>query len=145
MKECVMKIQVIVAALVAFMLFPVIAVAGSVVIVGHPSVRESALSKQDIKKIFLGKKRVWKDGTKIVVAINTDEDLFSRFLKKYVGKSPSQYDNFWRTKIFSGKRSSPQMLDGNQQMINFVKNTEGAIGYISTDSKLDDIKTFSIK
>lgn len=139
-----MKIQVIVAVLATIMLFPVLATAGNVVLIGNPSVRESVLTKQDIKKIYLGKKRVWNDGTKVVFAINTDKDLFKLFLKKYVGKSPSQYDNFWRTKVFSGKRSSPLMLDGNQKIINFVSETKGAIGYVSDDSKLDNTKTFKV-
>lgn len=140
-----MKIRVIAAALVTIMLLPALSAAGDLVLIGNPSLRESTLRKKDVKNIYLGKKRVWKDGTKIVFAIQTEKDLLKLFLKEYVGKSPSQYDNFWRNRIFSGKGSSPLTFDGNQEMINFVSKTKGAIGYVSAGSNLEDIKTISVK
>ena len=149
-RRCVMKIRLIVAALATIMLFPVFSTAGDVVLIGNSSIRQSTVSKQDIMLIFLGTKNAWADGSKIVFAIQKNKKLNRLFLKKYVGKSPSQYANHLRKLVFTGKRSSPRICDGNQEMIKFVSETKGAIGYVSTESALtgsalNEVKTINVK
>jgi ABC-type phosphate transport system substrate-binding protein len=141
----VMKLLVIVAGLVTVMLFPALSSAGDVVLIGNLSIRESTLSQKDINYIFLGKKSNWDDGTKIKIAVQTDKNLHKLFLKKYIGKSPTQFATYWKKMVFTGKGSSPLAHDNNRKMINFVSETKGAIGYVSTDSNLDNVKTISVK
>lgn len=140
-----MKIQVIFVALFSVMLFPVFSAAGELVIIGNLSIGESTLSKKEIKLIFLGKKSVWDDGTKVVFAIHKNEHLTERFLKEYVEKSPHMYSNYWRKLVFSGKGSSPPIFDSDQEMIKFVSESKGAIGYVAAGSKLENLKALTIK
>lgn len=140
-----MKTRVIVAALVTAMLFPVLSIAGDVILIGNPSIRKSTLNKKDVKYLFLGKITTWKDGTKVVFAIQTDKELHKQFLKNYIGKSPSQFSDYWKRLIFTGKGSSPLTHDSDQEMIKFVGETKGAIGYVSNESHLDNVKTIYVK
>lgn len=140
-----MKIRVIVAAMVAVMLVPVLSIAGDVLIIGNPSVTASFLSEKELSKIYLGKKTAWGDGTKIVFVIQKNSDTHKAFLKEYVHKSPSQFDRHWKKLVFTGKGSSPQAFDSEKALIKFVSDTKGAIGYVSTDSNLENVKTISVK
>lgn len=140
-----MKIRVIVAVMVALMLLPALSAASDVIVIGNPSVPVSDLRKKDISKIFLGKKVVWDDKSKIVVVIQSNADLHEKFLKEYVGKSPSKFAAAWKDLVFTGKRSAPKIFATDQEMIKFVSETKGAIGYVSTGTTLDKVKTISVK
>lgn len=140
-----MKIKIIVAALVAVMLAPVLALAGGVVVIGNASVPTSALSRQDISNIFLGNKTAWDDGGKITFVIQKDSAGHEIFLKEFIGKTPSQFANYWKKQVFTGKGSSPQSLDSDQEMIKFVGETKGAVGYVSSGVGLNNVKTISVR
>lgn len=140
-----MRFRVIVIAWVTALLFPVLSAAGDVVLIGNASIGVSTLSKQDIYYIFLGEKRVWENGVKVVFAIQTDKDLNKLFCKNYVGMSASQYTGYWKRKVFTGRGVLPTAFDGNQKMIKFVSETKGAIGYVSAGSNLENVKTISVK
>lgn len=140
-----MKIRLIAAATVAFLLIPVLSVAGDVVIIGHPTVPVSTLTKYEISNIFLGKKSVWSDSTKISFGIQKKNAVHKKFCKEYLNKSPSLFANYWKRKLYSGKGLSPHILDGDQAMIKFVAETTGAVGYVSKNTPLDKVKTISVK
>lgn len=140
-----MKIKVIVAALVAVMLLPVLCAAGGVVVIGNPSVPASALSKQDVGNIFLGNKTVWDDGSKITFVIQKDSAGHETFLKEYISKTPAQFANYWKKQVFTGKGSSPQSLQSDEEMIKFVSETKGAVGYVSSGTGLNNVKTISVR
>ncbi len=140
-----MRINVIIAAIVACLLFPVLALAGEVVIIGNSSVSTSSLSQEDVSYIFLGKKRIWEDGERITFAIQKKSDTHDEFLKQYVKKTPTQFSNYWKKQIFTGKGSSPHAVNTDQEMLKFVAETKGAVGYVSSGTSLNNVKTISVE
>lgn len=140
-----MEIKVIVAALVAVMLVPVLAAAGGVMVIGNPSVPATTLSELDIIYIFLGDKTAWDDGKKITFVIQEDSAAHKTFLKEYISISPAQFANYWKKRVFTGKGSSPQSLKNDQEMIKFIGETKGAVGYVSSGTILNNVKTISVR
>ncbi len=140
-----MKTKVIVAALVVTMLVPVLYAAEDVVLVGNPSIKELTLTEKEIKKIFLGKKIAWDDRTKIVIALQKAPAVHSAFLIRYIHQSPSMFANLWKRQVFTGKVASPKYLPNNQEMIRFISETKGAIGYVSSGTNVDAVKTFRLR
>ncbi len=140
-----MKIRLIAAVIVAVMLSPVLSAAEDVVLIGNPSIPESTLTKYEVNNIFLGKKIAWADQTKIIFAIQETSDVHKAFCKAYLNKSPSHFSNYWKKKLFSGKGLQPKVLSGDQEMIEFVSVTKGAVGYVSSNTPLDKVKTIRIK
>ncbi len=140
-----MKLRTIVTAIFAVLLFPVLIFAGDVVVIGNPSVTTSTLSKQEIIQIFLGKKKRWDGGGKVVFAIQEDSQIHKLFLKEYIRKTPSQYANYWKTQIFSGEGKPPKSLGDDAKMIKFVTETPGAVGYVSPGADLNKVKTIIVK
>lgn len=140
-----MKTKVIIALMAVIMLSPILSLAGDVVIICNPSVKVSTLGKSDVNNIFLGRKSTWDDGTSIVFAIQKDLDVHKSFLDGFMDKTPSQFVLFWKKIVFTGKGSSPQTVDNDLEMIKFVGETKGAIGYVSAKAGLENVKNISVK
>lgn len=139
-----MKIRVSVAALFVIMVIPVFAFAGDVILITNKQNPVSTLSKKKVEYIFLGQTRTWEDNSTIVFAIQNDTDVHDKFLQEYIHKSNYQYSNYWKRQVFTGKGSPPRSFKDERDMIKFVSETRGAIGYVSSGIKLDNVKTISV-
>ncbi len=140
-----MKNRVIVALMLASVIFPNLSAAGDVIIIANPSVAVSHFSQKDISNIFLGKKTNWKDDSKIVFVVQRNSDVHKAFLKNYVHKSPSQFDRYWKKLIFTGKGALPKSFESEQALIKYVGETKGAIGYVSAKSNRVNVKTIRVE
>ncbi len=106
-----------------------------VIIICNNSVEDTSLSKKDVKNIFLGKKTKWSDNKKIHFVTLKDSKTHKLFLKKYIQKNSPQFRNYWREKVFTGKARAPKQFTTIDQMLKYVSETEGAIGYVDTNAK----------
>ncbi|NIM11452.1 MAG: hypothetical protein GTO45_36925 [Candidatus Aminicenantes bacterium] len=102
-----------------------------VLIVTNKETRLTSLKKKDIRDIFTGKKKRWENNGKITLAVLKNSAVHKQFLKQFVSKTPSQFRNYWREKVFTGEGKSPRSFKTEKRLIDFVANTKGAIGYIS--------------
>lgn len=141
-----MKNRVVVTTLVAaVLLFAELSLGGNVVLIGNTSIPVSALNQTDINNIFLGGKNTWDDGSKVIFVIQKHSACHDIFLKNYINKTPSQFSSYWKKQVFTGKGFAPRSLDNDQEMIKFVSKTKGAIGYVSSDTGLDNVKVITVK
>ncbi len=99
-------------------------------IIGNPDLPLSSLKPKELKDIFTGKKTRWNGGGKIVIATLKDSDVHRDFLRKYVKKTPSQFRNFWRRKVFTGEGQGPKRFADEASLMQFVAKTKGAVGYM---------------
>lgn len=111
-----------------------------IVIIANKNVAEDSLSIEDIKRIFLGKKKKWKDNSPVTIAFNKTPSIHNDLLKKYVMRTPSQFKNTWRRLVFTGEGKYPLSFSSDMKMINFIGSKEGAIGYIDADQVNDKVK-----
>ena len=88
-----------------------------------------ALSKKQVRHIFLGKRQTWDDGQRMVIASLKEGTTHVQFLKEWVGMTPNQFRTHWRKRVFTGKGTMPTWLQTEQEQIGFVQSTPGAIGY----------------
>ena len=138
-----MKIRLMLYAMLMVMA-PALCLAGDVIVIVNKSVSESSLDQKFIKSIYLGKKTSWNDGSNITFVV-LNGDVHDTFLKKYVGKKASQFNAFWKKQIFTGKGIPPKKLDSEKAMVEFVAQTPGAIGYVSANAKVANVKTITVK
>ncbi len=106
-----------------------------VLIVTNPGTEVASLKKKDIKDIFTGKKTRWNNGGKIVIAILESPGVHKEFLWEFVRKTPSQFRNYWRRKVFTGEGKLPKSFRSEAELVDFVAGTKGAVGYISSPAK----------
>jgi ABC-type phosphate transport system substrate-binding protein len=115
-----------------------------VLVITNQDTQISSLKKKEIKDIFTGKRSRWNGSGKIIIATLQDSKVHQEFLREFVKKTPSQFKNFWRRKVFTGEGKLPKTFDSETKLINFVSRTKGAVGYISTPTK-KPVKVISVK
>jgi ABC-type phosphate transport system substrate-binding protein len=106
-----------------------------VLIIANPDTPVSSLKKKEIKDIFTGKMTRWNSSGKIIIATLKDSELHREFLRQYVKKTPSQFKNYWRRKVFTGEGRLPKIFKTEAGLIDFVASTKGAVGYISSTTR----------
>lgn len=115
-----------------------------VIFIGNQNSVPDELTAKDIESIFLGKRKVWKDNSPIKLVILKKTEPFSEFSRKYTGKPKHLYKGYWKRRVFTGKGEAPKGFNSEMQVINYVKQTEGAIGYVSSGVIIEDVKIISI-
>lgn len=118
--------------------------AQDVAVIVNKDLSVSTVSSSDISKIFLGKKTTWDSGEKIVFAVCADPAAQEAFLKQYVNKSPSQYNNYWKSLVFTGKGSMPVSFNTKDEVTAFVSATRGAVSFVAPPSEAS-VKTITVQ
>ncbi|MCP4107583.1 MAG: hypothetical protein GY749_18910 [Desulfobacteraceae bacterium] len=119
--------------------------AGDVVIIGHKNLPVDSLGREEVKKIFLGKKTKWNKNLKITIVTLQTPETHKSFLKDYIRKTPSQFNIYWKKMIFTGKGRTPKSFETAEQILDFVAATKGAMSYIpmgTDNNKVKIINTF---
>ncbi len=106
---------------------------GALIIIGNPNLSGSSLSQVDLQNIFLGKKKTL-GSIKVSFVILKNGDLHKSFLKEYLSRTPSQYKKYWKKMVFTGKGKAPKVFKTEEALIEHVQETEGVIGYISSET-----------
>ncbi|HLP46958.1 MAG TPA: hypothetical protein VK186_11005 [Candidatus Deferrimicrobium sp.] len=102
-----------------------------VLIISNLENKISTLKNKDVKDIFTGKKTIWNGNGQIIIATLYDSEVHRKFLEKFVKKTPSQFKNYWRQKVFTGEGMLPKTFKNEESLIEFIAATRGAVGYIS--------------
>ena len=104
------------------------------------------MSKAQTSKLFLKKKTKWEDGSKVIpVDLAESSSVRVDFSKAIHGKRVSAIKSYWQKLIFSGRAVPPPMKASDPEVVNFVKANRGAIGYVSADASIADVKVLKIK
>lgn len=104
------------------------AYASNIVIIGHPALAK--LDAATVQRVFTGK--AIEVGGVAVTAINAaaGSNVRSRFLQTFLSQDEEKYTAYWTVRRYIGKGAPPKELTSPGEVINFVQNTPGAIGYI---------------
>ena len=114
------------------------------VIIVNSSTSQDSISAKDLKNIFLGKKTRWEDGLKIAPVTVRSGQLHEAFLKTYVRKTRIHYETYWKRVIFTGQGRPPYAAKTMSEVLEHVRNTPGAIGYVAATMRLDKVKVISV-
>lgn len=100
----------------------------STVVIGHANLPR--LDAATVQKVFTG--RAIEVGGIVVTAVNASagSSVRSRFLQTYLNQDEEKYTAYWTVRRYIGKGAPPKELPSSSEVIDFVQNTLGAIGYI---------------
>ncbi len=119
--------------------------ASEVMVVANDSVPLESLSRDAVQEIFLGRKTRWSDGQKITLATLKEGEEHGDFLRMYVGKTPHQFKNYWKSQVFTGRGKAPEAFTSPDELAEFVTNTPGAIGYLPQRAYQNQLKSLMIE
>ncbi len=111
----------------------------------NKSVTIDSISKNDLREIFMGKKTRWSNNEKIRFIVLNSGKNHKTFLKNFIRQSPSQFQLYWKRQLFTGKGRLDNVTDSEEHIVEFVANTQGGIGYVSTDTATEGVKIISVK
>jgi len=114
-------------------------------VIAHASVTVSQITPDEIKGVFLGTRTSLADGSHVEPVLLKSGDVHDRFVKLYTGKTVVGLESYYRSLVFTGKGSMPKVLTSDAEMVAYVKNTRGAIGYVSAATKTDGVKILDVK
>lgn len=114
-------------------------------LVAHPGIGVDAIDAPTAQKVFL--KQVAKVGGTAVTPVDQAPAAAVReaFSKKVVGRPVGAVQQYWQQKIFSGGDVPPATKGSDKDVLEFVRNTPGAIGYVSAAAGTDGVKVLSLR
>lgn len=89
----------------------------------------TTIADSDIRDIFLGDKQL-AGGTRLVPVDNGPAQ--DEFLNKALKMESAKYNSTWTKKSFREGLNPPSVRSGDLEVIEFVKKTPGAVGYVKT-------------
>ena len=119
--------------------------ASAVKVIAHASVKVSQVSPEELKGVFLQTRTSLADGSHVEPVLLQSGDVHDTFVKQYTGKSVSGLDSYYRSLVFTGKGAMPKMLKSDAEVVAYVKNTIGAIGFVSDDATTEGVKILAVK
>ena len=106
-------------------------------LIHHPNLQGENFSTNSLVRIYAMQKRVWSDNTPVrVFTLPNNSPLHKAFVNDYLRMQPYQLDRLWHRLVFSGTGSTPEEVSSVEEMLEKVKTTPGAIGYV--DSAMAD-------
>ncbi len=101
----------------------------------------SKMTRDEVSNIFLKKTPQWKNGEKMIpVDLASSNPLREIFSQQIHQKSVSVIKVYWQKKIYSGTGLPPAERKNDAEVLAFIRNHSGAIGYVSDRADLDSVK-----
>jgi len=114
-------------------------------IIVNANVTASAVSRDDVTRIFLFMKTSLSDGSHVEPVLEREGAAYQVFLKKYIGKTDSALTIYYRSLLFTGKASMPRTLKSDAEVVAYVAKSKGAIGFVKADANTSGVKILEVK
>ncbi len=104
------------------------------------------ISQKELAMVFLKKKKKWENGTLISpIDQQASAQVRGSFSKQVFKKNVAAIRSYWQRAIFSGMDAGPIEKESDKDVIEYVKNNKGAIGYISDTTQVSGVKVLAVK
>jgi len=141
-----LKRTFLITFLVLSSLLSMTSLAATLNVIANASVEESHLKLKDLRSIYTMKKKLWSNGDRISVFVLSDDSATHKdFCRKLLKVFPRQLESVWYRLVYSGTGEKPVSVNSEEEMIELVAKTPGAIGYIRSENMHEETKVISIK
>jgi ABC-type phosphate transport system substrate-binding protein len=105
------------------------------------------LSLDELRKIFLGDQPHWSNGRRItVVMLEQGKQERDVVLKQIYKMGEKDFNGYFLHKMFTGEvHSAPKTLTTSAEVLKFVSNVPGAIGYLKAQDVDESVKVVRIE
>jgi ABC-type phosphate transport system substrate-binding protein len=121
-----MKKQIIILLLMAS--FGLLEAREMGVVIAGKDVGTAAITKEELANIFLGKKTIWDDGSRIAIGyMPIPADIADSFFDTLLGHGHQRFKKYWLKKVFAGYGIAPKLF----KSVEFVERNEGSIAFVT--------------
>jgi ABC-type phosphate transport system substrate-binding protein len=111
-----------------------------VAVIANKSVSENAITTGKVGEIYTLKAKTWSDGKAIVpVTLKSDNAETQKFFGAF-GKSFLEIKKLWMKLQLTGEGQPPEGFGSEEDIINKVASTAGAIGFVGADKVNNKVK-----
>lgn len=104
------------------------------------------LAKKELSQLFMKKTARWSDGTPVVAIDQTEKSpVRDQFTQEVHGKSVAAVKSYWQQQIFSGRDVPPVEKSTDAQVVAFVKQNAGAIGYVADTADTAGVRVVGVR
>jgi ABC-type phosphate transport system substrate-binding protein len=106
----------------------------------------SRLDRHFVADAFLKKRTRWGNDVPIKpVDLPKKSAVRARFSRDVLGRDVAAVRRYWAQLVFSGRGVPPPELATDEEVIAYVAEHRGAIGYVSGDATIDDVNVVTIE
>jgi ABC-type phosphate transport system substrate-binding protein len=115
-------------------------------IVVHPNNPKDVVDRRFLEDAFLKKITIWPSGEVIrPVDLPPDSPIRKRFTEDVLKRSVEDVKGYWQQRIFSGHDVPPPELDNDEDVVRYVVEHGGAVGYVSGSADLRGTKVIAVR
>lgn len=115
-------------------------------VIANTSVPISELSKLELRAIYTMRLDRWNSGSEIRVFVLPQKDeMHQEFAKSVLQALPHQLQAVWYRLVYSGMGTAPIEVKNEQEMIERVSETPGAIGYVGKGNDVTNVRVIKIE
>jgi ABC-type phosphate transport system substrate-binding protein len=115
-------------------------------IIVHPANASQSVSRDFMADAFLKKVTRWESGETIRPLDQRPGAAVRRaFTDSVLKRTVSAVRSYWQQRIFSGRDVPPPELDSDENVIAYVAQNPGAVGYVSGSAKLGGTRELRLR
>lgn len=118
--------------------------AGDVKVIANSSVTTDFVSAGELKRIFLLQTKKLKDGCVVEPVLQKRGTVHDTFAREFLDRDGEEIRTYYHGAVFTGKGSMPREVNSDAEMVSYVANTRGAIGYVSGGANTDGAKVLAV-
>ncbi len=103
------------------------------VVIVNTSVSARNLGSKELMDIYTLNLSRWDDGSRITV-FDLKAGKAKESFHEHIGMSEEELKKIWLRKQFTGKARPPRSVPSEEDVVDLVAGTDGAIGYVSEKS-----------
>ena len=105
-----------------------------------------SLSQYEFEQMIQGEKQRWKGGDGVIVALlKTSHPTGMKVAEEIFEMNDNEFNRYWLSLVFAGKSKAPNFFTSEEDLLEFVMVTPGAIGVVSTNVSTVGVKELSIE
>ncbi|MCG8607413.1 hypothetical protein MJD09_20830 [bacterium] len=103
-----------------------------------------SISKNTLLDFYSRDIKKWPDGKPVIVKDLKPKSEVKKLFYDYLGKSPSRMKSIWMKKMLSGESDPPEAVKTEEEMIQKIASTPGALGFVHAWKVNNKVKTLLI-
>jgi len=115
-----------------------------VAVIAHKSVPVDTIKKSELLDFYTADIKKWINGDKVIVNDLKPKGEVKKIFYKFLGKTPSRMKSIWLKNMLSGEGDPPEALKSEEEMLQKIAATPGAIGFISHTKVDNNVKTLIV-
>ncbi len=115
-----------------------------VAVIAHKSVPVDTIKRSELLDFYTADIKKWINGDQVIVNDLKPKGEVKKIFYKFLGKTPSRMKSIWLKNMLSGEGDPPEALKSEEEMLQKIAATPGAIGFVSQTKVDNNVKTLIV-